>query len=102
MRSRKAGLDARADAFVAMAGGLGTLEEITEILSLRKLGHHHRQVVLLNTGGYFDPLLEQIERAIADGFEAAASRSLFHVTDDPVRAVSLCEAIAAAQTAAAG
>ena len=91
MRSRKAGLDGGGDAFVTLAGGLGTLEEFTEILSFRQLGFHHRPVVLLNTAGFFDPLLAQIERAIADGFVRPEHRALYAVTDDPVRAVDLCE-----------
>ena len=93
MRSRKAGLDERADAFVALPGGYGTLEELTEILSFRKLGLHHRALVLLNTAGFFDPLLAQIERAVEEGFDAPAARSYFRVTDDPRDAIDLCEAL---------
>lgn len=92
MRSRKAGLDERADAFVALPGGYGTLEELTEVLSFRKLGLHQRALVLLNTAGFFDPLLAQIERAVEEGFDAPAVRSYFCVTDDPGGAIDLCEA----------
>jgi uncharacterized protein (TIGR00730 family) len=92
MRSRKAGLDALADAFVALPGGFGTLEELTEILSLRKLRHHERRVVLLDAAGYFDPFLAQLERAIAEGFEAPESRAFFSVARDAGRALDLCEA----------
>jgi uncharacterized protein (TIGR00730 family) len=99
MRSRKAGLDVGSDAFVTLPGGLGTLEELTEILSFRQLGFHDRPVVLLNTAGFFDPLLQQIERAIDAGFVRAEHRALLAVTDDPVRAVDLCEAAPAAAAA---
>ncbi len=92
MRARKAGLDGDADAFVTLPGGLGTLEELTEILSFRQLGLHHRPVVLLNTADFFAPLLAQIERAIAEGFVRPEHRELLAVTDDPARAVALCEA----------
>ena len=92
MRSRKAGLDERADAFVALPGGYGTLEELTEILSFRKLGLHHRRVVLLNTAGFFDGLLSQIERAVADAFDDPEARDYVEVTDDPGAVVALCEA----------
>lgn len=91
MRSRKAGLDARAHAFVALPGGFGTLEELAEILSFRKLGHHHRPIVLLDVDGFWDPLLAWVERSIADGFEKAERRAYLAVTQDPSRAVLLCE-----------
>jgi len=92
MRDRKAGLDERADAFITLPGGFGTFEEMTEILSFRKLGLHHRPVVLLNTDGYFDPFVALVERAVAAGFEAPEHRAFFAVVDDPARAVEICEA----------
>ena len=92
MRSRKAGLDERADAFAALPGGYGTLEELTEILSFRKLGLHHRGVVLLNCDGFFEGLLGQIERAVADGFDDPEARDYFRVTTEPAAVVKLCEA----------
>jgi uncharacterized protein (TIGR00730 family) len=92
MRSRKAGLDERADAFAALPGGYGTLEELSEILSFRKLGLHHRPVVLLNTAGFFDGLLAQIDRAVADSFDDEAARRYLDVTDDAHAVVTLCEA----------
>jgi uncharacterized protein (TIGR00730 family) len=91
MRSRKAGLDARADAFVALPGGFGTLEELAEILSFRKLGLHHRPLVLLDQDGFWGGLLAQVDRAIADGFDDAATRSFVRVTTDPLAVVPLCE-----------
>ena len=93
MRARKAGLDARADAFVALPGGLGTLEELTEVLSFRKLGLHHRPLVLLNQGGFFDGLLAQIERGIALRLDDAHVREFLRVTADPRAVVSLCEKV---------
>jgi uncharacterized protein (TIGR00730 family) len=95
MRARKAGLDERADAFVALPGGLGTLEELAEALSFRKLALHHRPVVLLNPDGFWDPLLGWFERAIADGFEKAGARDWWAVARAPEEAVSLCETLRA-------
>lgn len=92
MRARKQGLEERADAFLALPGGLGTLEEVTEVLSFRKLGLHERRLVLLDTGGFFGPLVEQIERGIREGFDDARVRESFAVTDDPERAVDLLSA----------
>ena len=92
MRARKAGLDARADAFVALPGGYGTLEELTEILSLRKIGAHRRPLVLFDMDGFFAGLIAQIERGIATGFDKAEVRGYFAVTDEIVAAIDLCEA----------
>jgi uncharacterized protein (TIGR00730 family) len=92
MRARKKGLDERADAFIALPGGLGTLEELAEILSFRKLGFHARPLVLLDTAGYWAPLCAQLELAIEEGFDAEEIRGYFAVTRDPEQAVRLCEA----------
>ena len=92
MRSRKAGLDERADAFIALPGGLGTLEELAEVLSFRKLELHHRPVVLLDLDGFWTPLLDLFERAIADGFERPAHRRFWSLARSPAEAVTLCEA----------
>ncbi len=93
MRSRKAGLDQRADAFVALPGGLGTLEELAEILSFRKLGHHRRMMVLLSTEHFFDSLVAHFERSISEGFERPAIRDFLRVTLDAQAVVSLCEGV---------
>lgn len=93
MRARKAGLDARADAFVALPGGLGTLEELAEVLSFRKLALHHRPVVLLNAHGFWDPLLAWFEGAVAAGFEKAEARAWWAVAATPAEAVDRCEAL---------
>jgi uncharacterized protein (TIGR00730 family) len=91
MRARKAGLDARADAFVALPGGLGTLEELAEILAFRKLGLHHRPIVALCLRGYFDGLVAQIERGIAEGLDPESVRGYLRTTHDPAAVVPLCE-----------
>jgi uncharacterized protein (TIGR00730 family) len=92
MRARKAGLDARADAFVAVPGGLGTLKELLEILSFRKLGLHHGPLVLQNLRGFFDGLLAQIDRSIEEKLDDVAIRGFFRATADPAAVVPLCEA----------
>jgi uncharacterized protein (TIGR00730 family) len=91
MRSRKAGLDERADAFIALPGGLGTFEELTEVLSFRKLELHHRPIILLDAGGFWQPLLQLFERAIGDGFEKPAHRSFWTVAGSAAEAVDRCE-----------
>ncbi|HEY5658488.1 MAG TPA: TIGR00730 family Rossman fold protein [Myxococcota bacterium] len=94
MRKRKQGLDERADAFIALPGGLGTLEELAEILSFRKLGLHGRRLVLLNVDGFYDPLVQQIDRFVSDGFDRGDVRDYLAITDDPGTAVALCESAA--------
>lgn len=91
MRSRKRGLEEGTDAFIALPGGLGTLEEVLEVLSFRKLGLHARPTVLLDTQGFYEPLVAQIERGIREDFDDAEVRDSFHVTRDPEQAVALCE-----------
>jgi len=93
MRARKAGLDQRADAFIALPGGLGTLEELAEVLSFRKLALHHRPIVLLDAQGFWGPLLAWFERAVEAGFEKPAARDWWAVAPTPAEAVALCEAL---------
>jgi predicted Rossmann-fold nucleotide-binding protein len=62
------------------------------VLSFRKLGFHARPLVLVDTNGYFQPLVAQIERAIRDGFDDPDVREAFAVTEDPERAVGICSA----------
>lgn len=83
MHTRKALMEQLADGFVALPGGLGTFEEILEILTWAQLGLHRKNIGLLNVRGFFDPLLAQIDRAIADGFVSPAHRGLFVVDEDP-------------------
>jgi len=78
MRIRKGLMDAHSDGFLAMAGGLGTLEELTEVWTARILGLHTKPVVALDVDGLFAPLRAQVELMVDRGFvrpEAAAAVS---------------------------
>ena len=68
MHERKAAMAELADAFVAMPGGLGTLEEIAEALTWLQLGIHAKPCAFLNVAGYYDPLVAWLDRAVAEGF----------------------------------
>jgi uncharacterized protein (TIGR00730 family) len=68
MRSRKAEMDRRADAFLVLPGGLGTLEELLEIWTSRVLGMHDKPIVVLDPDGIFAPLREQAAGFVAAGF----------------------------------
>lgn len=68
MHERKALMAELADAFVAMPGGLGTLEEFFEVLTWGQLGFHHKPVALYNVDGYYDGLLSFVDHAVTRGF----------------------------------
>jgi len=68
LRDRKAIMDERGDAFVALPGGLGTLEEVLEALTLKQLGYHRKPIAVLDLHGFFDPLWAQFQHGIDEGF----------------------------------
>lgn len=68
MHIRKQRLADQADAFIALPGGFGTFEELFEILTWAQIGLHQKPVGLLNTAGYFEPLLRMVEHARREGF----------------------------------
>jgi uncharacterized protein (TIGR00730 family) len=68
MHQRKQLMFAKSDAFVALPGGLGTLEEFVEQLTWSQLGRHAKPIVLVNIEGFWDPLLVQFESMVAEGF----------------------------------
>src|SRR5512146_1382593 len=83
MHERKARMAELADGFVALPGGMGTLEELAEILTWAQLGLHARPVGLLDAGGYFGPLIAFLDHATAEGFIRPEHRRLLTVADDP-------------------
>lgn len=82
MRERKELLEQRGDAFVALPGGLGTLEELFEVLVGRLLGYHDKPIVLLNVAGYYDRLVAAIEHGIAERFIKPKARRGWYVAPD--------------------
>ena len=82
MHARKAAMARRAQCFVALPGGLGTLEELAESLSWAQLEFHQQPLFLLNTRGYFNPLLSFVDHCIEQGFAPAADRALLHTVAD--------------------
>src|SRR5262245_43596888 len=83
MHERKARMAALSDGFVALPGGLGTLEELFEVLTWAQLGLHRKPCGLLNIRGYFDGLLSYIDHSIAEGFVRPASRPMLLVSNQP-------------------
>ncbi len=84
MHERKALMADLADAFVALPGGFGTLDEFCEILTWAQLGLHSKPCGLLNVEGFFDPLIGQVEKARDAGFMRPAHAELLIVSADPV------------------
>ncbi|MGE5582146.1 MAG: TIGR00730 family Rossman fold protein [Bacillota bacterium] len=81
MRERKALMDSRSDAFIALPGGFGTLEEILEIITLKQLQYHNKPVVILNINSFFKPLVAFFEQIITQNFAKPESRRLYFVTE---------------------
>ena len=79
MRERKLLMEARADAFVTLPGGFGTLEEIMEILTLRQLDVVRKPCVFLNQDGFYDDLIRLFEKMLAEKFFKPANMDLFRV-----------------------
>jgi uncharacterized protein (TIGR00730 family) len=89
LRDRKATMEKRGDAFIALPGGLGTFEEIFDIVVHRQLGFHTKPIVLLNIDGYYDPLIEMIQSGVEKHFIKVESCRLF-VTAPSVDAAIAC------------
>lgn len=92
MQERKRILFTRADGFIVLPGGFGTLEEFMEVLTLKQLGYHDKPIVVVNTDGYFEPLLSCFEYMFEEGFAHERYRSLYHVAAEPSDAISHLEA----------
>lgn len=85
MHERKTMMFDRADGFVALPGGLGTLEELFEILTWSQLGLHAKPIGLLDVDGYFSPLIRFLDHTVEEGFVAPAHRELLVHDDDGER-----------------
>ena len=82
LHERKAVMGELSDAFIALPGGLGTLEELAEVLSWAQLDLHTKPIGLLDVGGYFAPFEAFLDHAVAEGFIAERHRRLLLVDDD--------------------
>ena len=82
MHQRKTLMAERADAFVAMPGGIGTFEELFEVWTWRHLGYHRRPIGLLEVEGYWSPLLAFLRRTEDEGFISANQRAMLLVNED--------------------
>ena len=91
MHERKALMASLSDAFIALPGGYGTLDEFFEIVTWAQLGIHSKPCILINTGGYYDPLLRFLDDAVREEFVAARNLDLVRVARDPAEALERIE-----------
>ncbi|VWX63580.1 putative cytokinin riboside 5'-monophosphate phosphoribohydrolase [Burkholderiales bacterium 8X] len=84
MHQRKALMGERADAFLALPGGIGTLEELFEVWTWRQLGYHDKPIGILNANGYFDALLAFLGQSVRDGFMGEWQMGLVQTGPDAI------------------
>jgi uncharacterized protein (TIGR00730 family) len=87
MQKRKAKMREMADAFIALPGGFGTLEEILEVMTLRQLSYHTKPVVFVNTNNFFNYLLKQFEFSYQEMFAKEIYRELYFVAENSDEAI---------------
>ena len=92
MHERKAMMVERAEAFIALPGGFGTLDEFIEVVTWSLLGTHSKPCILVNVDGYFDHLLRFLEHAEQEGFIRPEHRAAMQVVADPDAAMVMLEA----------
>jgi cytokinin riboside 5'-monophosphate phosphoribohydrolase len=88
MRERKYLMRKRSNAFIALPGGFGTLEEILEVITLKQLNYHNKAVVFINTNGYYNPLLEQFALAYRESFAKESYSEMYFVASGSEEAVA--------------
>ena len=87
MRERKAVMESRADAFIALPGGFGTLEEMLEIITLKQLQQHTKPVVFLNHAGFYDPLSALFDHMFEQRFAKPVYRQMYYFATDVASAM---------------
>ena len=100
MHIRKQMMAERAQAFIAMPGGIGTLEELYEVWTWRQLGYHDQPIGLLNVDGYYDDLLSFMDRTVSEGFLSDSQRSNLQVGNEAEALLLKLAALAAPSGAA--
>lgn len=88
MMERKFKMRELSDAFIALAGGFGTLEEILEVITLKQLGYHHKAIVFINTNGFYDDLFRQFEKSYEEKFAKENYRKLYFIASNSEEAMT--------------
>ncbi len=98
MHERKKQMSDISDAFIVLPGGFGTLEEFFEVLTWLQLGLHSKPIALLNVGGFYDALLEQLDTMVARKFLSEANRCLVICEEDPALLLDTLEKFSTVST----
>lgn len=91
MRERKKLLEDKSDAFIIAPGGIGTLDEFFEILTLKQLSRHNKPIVIFNKNGFYDKLIDLMKHLVENKFMTEATMTLFFATDDVKKAFDYIE-----------
>jgi uncharacterized protein (TIGR00730 family) len=97
MKSRKAKMAELAEAFIALPGGFGTLEELCEVITLKQLEYHQKPVVLINTAGFYDKLLDFFEVFYQNNFAKSDYKALYYVAQNAFEAIEYIKTYIPAQ-----
>ncbi len=87
MRSRKARMDKESDAVIALAGGFGTLEELSEMIVQKQLGYNEKPIVLLNTKGFYTNLIKFFDDIIENKFANKEAKEIYYLAETPQAAI---------------
>lgn len=88
MRERKAKMDEISEGVIALAGGFGTLEEISEMIVQKQLGYNKKPIVLLNTNGFYNDLIKFFDSIIQNKFAKQGTEELYYIAQNPIDAVN--------------
>ncbi len=98
MRERKAKLDEKSDAVIALAGGFGTLEELSEMIVQKQLRYNDKPIIILNTDGFYNNLLKFFDTIINKNFAEKNAKRIYFVAENPAEAVSYLKNYKAGET----
>ena len=88
MRERKGKMDEVSEGIIALAGGFGTLEEVSEMIVQKQLGYNNKPIVFLNTNGFYDNLVKFFNSIIENKFAKESTRELYYIAETPEDAVN--------------
>ena len=91
MHTRKETMANKSDACIALPGGVGTFEELLEVITWKQLGLYLKPIIVLNTNGYYNDLLKQLQKAVDEAFMRSEHQDIWRIANTPEEAIMLCE-----------